>query len=109
TKTVSKAVNKATGKAQESVNELKVTVPATMQSAMAETATNAQAAVDNAVESAIDALWSGYDELSVKDIVAGLDGKSINVLETIREHEIDGKYRVTVVREIDARLQAMTS
>lgn len=101
TRTVTKAANRVASKAQDSVKEMKVVMPATVQSAVRD--------AEEIVESAVNALWSGYDELSVKDIVAGLGSKSINVLEQVRQYEIDRKNRVTVIREIDARLQAMTS
>jgi uncharacterized protein YoxC len=61
------------------------------------------------VTSAVDEVWYGYDNLSVKDILAGLENKSFADLELLREHELNTKNRVTVLREIDARLQAMTS
>ena len=51
----------------------------------------------------------GYDELSVKDIAAGLEKKSMMQLEALRDYEVGNKNRVTVLREIDARMQAMTS
>lgn len=65
--------------------------------------------VEEMVTSAVDEVWYGYDNLSVKDILAGLEGKSLNDLELLREHEVGSKNRVTVLREIDARLQALTS
>lgn len=59
-------------------------------------------------ESAVDAFWKGYDEMTVKDIVAGLDSLSPEVLVKVREYEAGSKNRITVLREIDARTQAMT-
>lgn len=65
-------------------------------------------AVQEQAESAVDYILKGYDELSVKDIVAGLEGLALEELDELRKHEVAGKNRVTVVREIDARKQAMT-
>jgi hypothetical protein len=61
------------------------------------------------VESAVDKVWKGYDDLGVKDIVAGLETMKLKDLEEVRNYELGSKNRVTVLREIDARLQAMTS
>ncbi|MGL4651368.1 MAG: hypothetical protein ACRC1H_18330 [Caldilineaceae bacterium] len=68
-----------------------------------------QAAVEAVAESVVDAIWKGYDELGVKDIVAGLEGMEMKKLEELRAYESGSKNRVTVLREIDARMQAMTS
>lgn len=81
-----KVVNEAAGAAQEQLKE-------------------AQAVV----ESSVDKIWKGYDDLSVKDIAAGLETKSMMQLEALRDYEVSNKNRVTVLREIDARMQAMTS
>lgn len=67
------------------------------------------AEVQEVAESAVEKIWKGYDELGVKEIVAGLESMSVKKLEELRKYEVDGKNRVTVVREIDARMQAMTS
>lgn len=88
----------------EAVEEIKVNGKS-VKAAVAEVAEKAQ----EAVESAVDSVWAGYDNLSVKDILAGLESKTLADLEVLREHEVGGKNRVTVLREIDARLQAMTS
>lgn len=66
-------------------------------------------AVAEKVESAFDAVWKGYDELSVKDITAGLDKFDTATLEKVREYEAANKNRVTVLREIDAKLQAVAA
>jgi chemotaxis regulatin CheY-phosphate phosphatase CheZ len=58
------------------------------------------------VESAIDAVVPGYDELSAKDVVAKLGELPKVKLVEIREYEIKNKNRVTVIREIDAMLEA---
>jgi hypothetical protein len=94
--------------APEAVVEIKVKAEAGAKKAKAVVAEAAEP-VTEAVESAVDALWKGYDSLSVKDILAGLDGKSFKDLEALREYEVGSKNRVTVLREIDARMQAMTS
>lgn len=67
------------------------------------------AEVQEVAESAVEKIWKGYDELGVKEIVAGLESMSVSKLEELRTYEVGGKNRVTVVREIDARMQAMTS
>jgi transketolase len=59
-------------------------------------------------ESVINAVWAGYDEMNVKDIVAGLESLSPENLVKVREYEAETKNRITVLREIDARMQAMT-
>lgn len=82
------------------------------QAMVSEVAEGAQAQLAEAqavVESAADKIWKGYDELSVKDIAAGLEKKSMKQLEALREYEVANKNRVTVLREIDGRMQAMTS
>ncbi len=61
------------------------------------------------VESSVDKFWKGYDDLSVKEITSGLETKSMMQLEALRDYEVSNKNRVTVLREIDARMQAMTS
>jgi hypothetical protein len=66
-------------------------------------------AVQEQAASAIDSIWKGYDELSVKDITAGLEKMSMKQLEALRDYEVGNKNRVTVLREIDARMQALTS
>lgn len=66
-------------------------------------------AVAEKVENAFDVVWKGYDELSVKDITAGLDKLEAASLEKVREYEAANKNRVTVLREIDAKLQAVVA
>lgn len=66
-------------------------------------------AVAEKVENAFDAVWKGYDELSVKDITAGLDKLEMETLEKVRVYEAANKNRVTVLREIDAKLQAVAA
>ena len=48
----------------------------------------------------------GYDELSVKKVVAALDAGSFNAetLQVIRAYEVANKNRVTLLREMDTRL-----
>lgn len=74
-----------------------------------EAAVEAVQEAEEMVASAVDSVWYGYNNLSVKDIVAGLESKNMADLEVLREYELGNKNRVTVLREIDARLQAMTS
>lgn len=96
---------------EEVVEEIKVNgngmVKAVSDQVSDATATVAEAATA-VKESAIDAFWAGYDEMTVKDIVAGLESVSPEVLAKVREYEAGSKNRVTVLREIDARMQAVT-
>jgi len=62
--------------------------------------------VEIKVESAMDAVIAGYDELSAKDVVAKLGELPKVTLVEIREYEVKNKNRVTVLREIDAMLEA---
>lgn len=94
--------------APEAVESIKVKAEGGAKKAKA-VVVEAAEPVAEAVESAVDAIWKGYDSLSVKDILAGLDGKSVKDLDELREYEAGSKNRVTVLREIDARIQAMTS
>ena len=53
------------------------------------------------VEKVMDAVLPGYDEMAAKDIVGKLPGMPKEALIEIREYEVKGKNRVTVLREID--------
>jgi hypothetical protein len=57
------------------------------------------------VEKAMDAVLPGYDEMAAKDIVGKLPGMPKEALIEIREYEVKGKNRVTVLREIDVLLE----
>ncbi len=57
------------------------------------------------VESAMEAVMPGYDEMAAKDIVVKLPGMPKEKLIEIREYEVKGKNRVTVLREIDVMLE----
>ena len=57
------------------------------------------------VEKAMDAVLPGYDEMAAKDIVGKLPGMPKEALIEIREYEVNGKNRVTVLREIDVLLE----
>lgn len=46
----------------------------------------------------------GYDALSAKEVVAKLDGLDAATLQAVRAYEAAHKNRVTVLREIDAKL-----
>lgn len=111
-KEVSKQAKKVADVAQDAVDAVKHNGAAVIKSAKIETPASVEEAVESVqatVDSALNKLWKGYDELGVKEIIAGLDGKSMSTLEKVREHEVSGKNRVTVLREIDAKMQAMTS
>lgn len=107
-----KQTKKAAEAVEEAVDSVKQNGAAAVKSAKIETPASLEEAVDTVkatVDDALNKVWKGYDELGVKEILAGLDGKSMSTLEKVREHEIAGKNRVTIVREIDAKIQAMTS
>jgi hypothetical protein len=57
------------------------------------------------VEKTLDAVIAGYDELAAKEIVLKLPELSKEQLIEIREYEVKGKNRVTVLREIDVLLE----
>jgi hypothetical protein len=57
------------------------------------------------VENMMDKVMPGYDELAAKDIVGKLPGMPKESLIEIREYEVKGKNRVTVLREIDVLLE----
>lgn len=73
-------------------------------------ASNVQAAVkDVAIEVqavVTEAVVAGYDEMPAKDVVAMLPTFSNEMLTKVREYEASNKNRVTVLREIDALLEA---
>jgi len=58
------------------------------------------------VEGLMDAVIEGYDELPAKEIVARLGDLPKVKLVEIREYEVKSKNRVTILREIDAMLEA---
>ncbi len=101
--------NQRMGKsASDQVEEIGVQLAESLNG-MSESATEQLKDAVEVIKSPVDAIWSGYDELSVKDIAAGLDKESMSQLEALRDYEVANKNRVTVLREIDARMQAMTS
>jgi UDP-glucose 4-epimerase len=53
-----------------------------------------------------EAVVAGYDEMPAKDVVAMLPTFSNEMLAKVREYEASNKNRVTVLREIDALLEA---
>ena len=57
------------------------------------------------VENVMEKVIPGYDELAAKDIVSKLPGMPKESLIEIREYEVKGKNRVTVLREIDVLLE----
>lgn len=98
---VTKQSKKMADAAQDAMESVQIETPAAVEEAVE--------SAQKVVNDALNKLWKGYDELGVKEIIAGLDGKSMSTLEKVREHELNGKNRVTVLREIDAKMQAMTS
>lgn len=62
-------------------------------------------AVTIEVENVMDKIMPGYDELAAKDIVGKLAVLPKEKLIEIREYEVRGKNRVTVLREIDVLLE----
>lgn len=94
--------------AAEVVEEIKVNGEAAVKKVKAVVKESVEEAQEM-IESAADSVWKGYDSLSVKDIMAGLENKSVKDLEFVRAYEAGNKNRVTVLREIDARLQAKLS
>lgn len=73
-------------------------------------ASNVQATVKDVaieVQAAVsEAVVAGYDELPAKDVIAMLSSFSNEMLAKVREYEVANKNRVTVLREIDALLEA---
>ena len=57
------------------------------------------------IENVMDQIMPGYDELAAKDIVGKLAALPKEKLIEIREYEVKGKNRVTVLREIDVLLE----
>lgn len=111
-KEVAKQTKKVSEVFESAVDSVKSNGAAAVKSASIDVAATLQDAaeeVQSTIDSAVNKVWQGYDELGVKEILAGLDGKSMSTLEKVREHELAGKNRVTVLREIDAKMQAMTS
>ncbi|HHY54925.1 MAG TPA: hypothetical protein GYA08_05765 [Chloroflexi bacterium] len=70
-----------------------------VQSAVKDVAIEVQAAVTEAVV-------EGYDEMPAKDVIAMLPSFSKEMLTKVRAYEASNKNRVTVLREIDALLEA---
>ena len=62
-------------------------------------------AVTIEVENVMDKVMPGYDEMAAKDIVGKLAALPKEKLIEIREYEVKGKNRVTVLREIDVLLE----
>jgi len=107
-----KQAKKVVDSAEEMVDSVKSNGAAAVKSVKIDAAATAQDVAESAqatIDSAVNKVWKGYDDLGVKEILAGIEGKSLSTLEKVREHELAGKNRVTVIREIDAKMQAMTS
>ncbi len=62
-------------------------------------------AVTIEIENVMEKVIPGYDEMAAKDIVSKLPGMPKESLIEIREYEVRGKNRVTVLREIDVLLE----
>lgn len=65
--------------------------------------------VAEAVEETVKAPFEDYDSLTAKELIAKFDGMDDKALEMIREYEAATKNRVTVLRELDERLQAVAA
>lgn len=48
-----------------------------------------------------------YEQMTAKEVVSQLAGLSIEELRAVREYEVAHENRVTILREVDGRLQAM--
>jgi len=49
----------------------------------------------------------GFDDLSIKKIEPHLDGLALSDLRVLRLYEVENKNRVTLIKEIDARIEAL--
>jgi len=65
--------------------------------------------VAEAAEETVKAPFEDYDSLTAKELIAKFDGMDDKALEMIREYEAATKNRVTVLRELDERLQAVAA
>lgn len=65
--------------------------------------------VAEAAEETAKAPFEDYDSLTAKELIAKFDGMDDKALEMIREYEAATKNRVTVLRELDERLQAVAA
>lgn len=104
-------VKKVVGAVEESydvVSKNAKTVVTEVEKFLAQFQSKAEEAVKDVaieVERTMEAVIPGYDELAAKDIVAKLPGMPKEKLIEIREYEVKGKNRVTVLREIDVLLE----
>jgi hypothetical protein len=48
-----------------------------------------------------------YEQMTAKEVVSRLDALSIEELTAVKQYEMAHENRVTVLREVDSRLQAM--
>lgn len=53
--------------------------------------------------------FEGYDELTAKEIVARLEELAPEQLTYVKEYEVAHENRVTILREVDRRLEALTA
>ncbi len=51
--------------------------------------------------------WPQYEQMTAKEVVSKLAGLSIEELTAVKEYEMARENRVTVLREVNGRLQAM--
>ena len=61
--------------------------------------------VQEEASEAMSAPFDGYDKLTAKEVIAKLDGMDDQALETVKDYEAATKNRVTVLREINVRLE----
>ena len=64
------------------------------------------AALERAGQAVFAPPIENYDDLNVKQVIEALDGLSPYELEKVRRYEGANKDRVTVLRDVDARLRA---
>jgi len=57
------------------------------------------------VSETLSAPFEGYDGLTAKDLIAKLDGMDDKALELVKSYEEATKNRVTILRDIDERLE----
>lgn len=62
------------------------------------------AALERAGQAMLAPPIKDYDELNVKQVIENLEGLTRYELEKVRRYEVDHKDRVTVLRDVDARL-----
>lgn len=65
--------------------------------------------VQEEASEALSPPFDGYDEMTAKEVIAKLDGMDDQALELVKSYEEATKNRVTVLREIDIRLEKVAA